>query len=235
MTYTFLARIYRTEGIDFAVPPTNQTIVYPSGFGAMNATAASLAPLTVLQAFHLQHVLLCVAACFLVTATVAALARRPLPLLHSLPVPFLFLFPLYALYPDVLYPGTPKQAGPPLFAAICLLPLLAPTGRRGAFFFAVGVVAFLAVLAVALNPACGPYAAVATTVAGVIFVQRGRANLGLPRWRTAAGLAGAGLSRRRVWCLRATCTTVQCCGAFLLAVPAEPRRCPIQTGHRPGG
>jgi hypothetical protein len=193
MTYTFLARIFRTEGIDFAVPPTNRTIIYPSGFGAMNATAASLAPLTVLQAFHLQHVLLCVAAVFLLTATVAVLARRPLPLLHSLPVPFLFLFPLYALYPDVLYPGTPKQAGPPLFAAICLLPLLAPTGRRGVFFFALGVVAFLAVLAVALNPVCGPYAAVATTVAGVIFMSRGWAELGLRRWRTAVGFAGAGL------------------------------------------
>jgi hypothetical protein len=193
MTYTFLARTYRTEGIDFAVPPTNQIIVYPSGFGTMNATAAALAPLTVVQAFHLQHVLLCVAALFLVTATVAALARRPLSLLHSLPVPFLFLFPLYALYPDVLYPGTPKQAGPPLFAAICLLPLLGPIGRRGTFILAVGVVAFLAVLAVALNPACGPYTAVATVVAGVIFAQRGRANLQLPRWQTAAGLVGAGL------------------------------------------
>ena len=193
MTYTFLARIYRSEGIDFAVPPTYRTIVYPSGFGAMNATAAALAPLTVLQAFHLQHVLLCVAAFFLMTGTVAALARRPLPWLHSLPLPFLFLFPLYALYPDILYPGTPKQAGPPLFAAACLLPLLAPTGRRGAFFLAVGVVAFLAVLAGALNPACGPYALVATAVAGVILVARGRADLGLPRWRTAAGLAGAGL------------------------------------------
>jgi hypothetical protein len=193
MVYTFQARIYRTEGIDFAVPPTHLAISYPSGFGAINATAAALAPLTVLQAFHLQHVLLCVAALFLVTTTVAALAGRPLPLLHSLPVPFLFLFPLYALHPDVLYPGVPKQAGPPLCAAVCLLPLLAPVGGRTTFFLAASVVGILAVLAAALNPACVPYALVASVVAGAVLLVRGRAHLRLPFWQTAAGLAGIGV------------------------------------------
>jgi hypothetical protein len=194
MTYTFLARIYRSEGIDFAVPPANLRIVYPSALGAMNATAAALAPLSVLQAFHLQHVLLYVAALFLITATVAVLAGRPLPLLHSLPLPFLFAFPLYALYPDVLYPGTPKQAGPPLFVAICLLPLLASVARRSAFFLAAGVVGFLAMMACALNPACVPYALVALAVAVVIFTVRGRSHLGLARWKTVAALAGLSLA-----------------------------------------
>jgi hypothetical protein len=200
MTYTFLARAYRAGGTAFALPPTFHPIVYPSGFGAMNATAASLAPLTVLQALHLQHVLLCVAAPFLATAAVAALARRPLIGLHWLPVAFLFVFPLYALYPDVLYPGTPKQAGPPLCAAVCLLPLLAPTGGRVAFFVAAGVVAFLAVLAAALNPACGPYAAVAAVVAVVVLAARGRTALGLPRSLTVTAMAGLGLASAGLVC-----------------------------------
>jgi len=193
MTYTFLARIYRSEGIDFAVPPANAMIVYPSAFAAMNATAATLAPLSVVQAFHLQHVLLCVTALFLVTGTVAALAGRPLPLLHSLPAPLLFLFPLYALYPDVFYPGTPKQVGPPLCAAVCLLSLLAPVAGRGAFFLAAGLVGLLAVLAAALNPACVPYALASIAVAWVVLAVRGRAGLGLPRWQAVAVPAGLAL------------------------------------------
>jgi len=186
MTHTFMARIYRTEGIDFAVPPTNRPIVYPSPFGAMNATAAAIAPLSVLQAFHLQHVLLFITALFLIAGTVAVWVGRPLPLLHSLPVLFLFLFPLYAIYPDVLYPGTPKQAGPPLCVAVCLLPLLAPTGGRWAFIVAIGVVGMLTVLAGALNPACAPYALVSAIVAAVVFAARGRAALGVRRWQSLA-------------------------------------------------
>jgi hypothetical protein len=200
MTYTFLARAYQAGGTAFALPPTHRAIVYPSGFGAMNATAASLAPLGVLQALHLQHVLLCMAAMFLVTTTVAVLARRALAALHWLPLPFLCLFPVYALYPDILYPGAPKQAGPPLFAAVCLLPLLAPTGRRVAFFGAAGVIVFLAVLAAALNPACVPFAVLAAGVASVILAVRGQAELCLPRWQTAAALIGIGLVAAGLLC-----------------------------------
>jgi hypothetical protein len=188
MTYTLMARVYRDQGIGFAVPPTNVAMAYPSGFPAMNATAAVLAPLTVLQAFHLQHVLLCIAAVFLVTTTVAALLGRPLPLLHSLPAAFLFVFPLYALYPDVFYPGTPKQAGPPLCAAVCLLPVLAPVARRGPFLIAAAAVALLAVLAAAVNPACVLFAVVAGAVAVVVFAARGRGGLG------PAALLGFGLA-----------------------------------------
>jgi hypothetical protein len=188
ITYTLQARVCRDEGIGFAVPPTNTVIPYPSGFAAMNATASALAPLSVLQAFHLQHVLLCVAGIFLITTTLAALLGRALPLLHSLPAAFLFVFPVYALYPDVFYPGTPKQAGPPLCAAVCLLPLLAPVARRGLFLIAAAVVAMLAVLAAAVNPACALFAVVAGAVAWLVFTARGRPGLGL------ASLAGLGLA-----------------------------------------
>ena len=89
----------------------------------------------------------------------------------------------------MFYPGTPKQAGPPLFAAVFLLPLLAPAGRRGAFLLAVGVVAFLAVLAAALNPACVPYALAAAAVAALVL---GAARAGGPRAAALANRVGAG-------------------------------------------
>src|SRR5205823_3054390 len=86
-----------------------------------------------------------------------------------------------------------KQIGPPLCAAVCLLPLLAPAGRRGAFFVAAGVVGLLAALTAVLNPACIPFGLMATALAVVVFAWRGRAALGLPPWRTVAALAGLGL------------------------------------------
>jgi hypothetical protein len=191
--HAFSARVYLHDGLGFVVPPTGVTIVYPAAFGAMNATAAALAPLDVVQAFHLQHVLLCVAAAFLVTTTVAVLLGRPLPLLHAAVLPFLFVFPLYALYPDLFYPGTPKQAGLPLFAAICLLPVLAPVARRGPFLTALGLTGLLAALAAALNPACLPYAALATAVAAVIFAYRAGRASGRPRWRVLLAQAALAL------------------------------------------
>jgi hypothetical protein len=184
MFYTFTARVYLQEGMAFAVPPLESPISYPSAFGAMNAVAAAVAPLSVVQAFHLQHVLLCVTSLFLVIGTVAAIAGRPLVLLHGLVLPFLFVFPLYALYPDIFYPGTPKQAGPPLCAAICLMPLVMPVARRGAFLTALAASALLPPLTVALNPACALYAAVAVLAASALLA-----------WRTAGP---AGWSRARI-------------------------------------
>jgi hypothetical protein len=191
--HTFTARVYLYDGLDFAVPPTEVAIFYPAGFGAMNATAAALAPLSIVQAFHVQHVLLCVAAVFLVTATVASLLGRPLPLLHAAALPFLFLFPLYALYPDLFYPGTPKQVGLPLFAAVCLLPVVAPVARVGPLLLALGVTGLLAALATGLNPACGPYAALATAVAAAVYVYRAGRSAGWPRWRVLTGQAALAL------------------------------------------
>jgi hypothetical protein len=186
--HTFTARVYVHDGLDFVVPPTGTPIVYPAAFGAMNATAAALAPLSVVQAFHLQHVLLCIAAVFLVTTTVAVLLGRPLPLLHAAPLPFLFLFPLYGLYPDLLYPGTPKQVGLPLFAAVCLLPVAAPVTRRGPMLLAMGLTGLLGALAVALNPACVLYVLLATVLAAAIYAHRTR-----PRWRVLLAQAAVGL------------------------------------------
>src|SRR5262249_50295559 len=116
------------------------------------------------------------------TATVALLVGRPLPLLHAAPLPFLFLFPLYALYPDLFYPGTPKQVGLPLFAAVCLLPVVAPVGRPGSLLAALGVTGLLAALAAALSPVRAP------AVAAAVYASRAR-----PRWRARVAQAAVGL------------------------------------------
>ncbi len=191
--HTFMTRVYLHGGMDFAVPPLGHTVGYPAGFGAMTATTAAVAPLSVVQAFHLQHVVLCIAAVVLVTTGVAALVQRPLSLLHLLALPFLFVFPLYALYPDLLYPGTPKQAGPPLWVAICVLPLLAPTSGRGPFVLTLALTGLLAALSVAQNPACAPFAALAMVVAAAILAYRGRRGLGWSRRRVLLIQAGLAL------------------------------------------
>ena len=159
MQHAFTARVYRDEGIAFAVPPTGAPLVYPSGYGALNAVTAAVAPLDIVQTTHLQHVLWCVAAVFLVAGAAGAPA--------ALSLPFLAAFPIYALYPDIFYPGTPKQVGPPLFAAVVLLPLV-----RGHGAAAVTAWGLLPPLAVALNPACAPYAAAAALVGLVVYAVR---------------------------------------------------------------
>ncbi len=186
MHHAFTARVYREEGMAFAVPPLGVPIVYPSGFGAMNAVTAALAPLDVVQAVYLQHVLWCVVAVFLVTCTVATVAGRPLVLLHGLALPFLSVFPLYALYPDIFYPGTPKQVGPPLFAALALLPLLTPMTGRISFALAIAAWALLAPLSVALNPACASYATAGFVLGLAVHVRRAKAARLLPRLGSAA-------------------------------------------------
>jgi hypothetical protein len=190
MNHVYMARVYRDEGIEFRVPPAGLPLAYPGAFAAMNAVASAVAPLSVVQAFHLQHVLLCVLSLFLVTGAVAALAGRPLKVLHSLPLPFLFVFPLYALYPDLFYPGTPKQACVPLLSAICLVPLLAPTAGRAAFLAALAGWAVLPALVAALNPACAPYAAAATLIGLGVAAARGKSALGVARWRVVAWQTG---------------------------------------------
>src|SRR5579884_1464678 len=89
--------------------PLFGTLHYPSGFGAVNAVAMSLAPLSAAQAVNLQHVLWQVTALYLLVATVLLLARRRPGAAGLLPVGFLLVVPLYSLHPDNCYSGTPRQ------------------------------------------------------------------------------------------------------------------------------
>lgn len=187
------ARAYLQGGLDAPVPPLGHPLIYPCGYAAMNAVTVATTPLDIVQAQHLQHVLWCVATVFLITTTVAQLAGRALPLLHSAALPFLLVFPLYALHPDIFYPGTPKQIGPPLIAALALLPLFVPmTGRSGAL--AVGAWAMLAPLTVALNPACGSYATGATVLGLTIYAGRATTGALSRLWAVATPLLLLGVS-----------------------------------------
>ena len=154
------ARVYRNEGLFFRLCPHingGWPIAYPSGFGAMNAITVALSPLNVVQAVNMQHILLLVTSFFLVTGTIAFLSGRTLWLLHSMLLPLLALFPLHGLYPYLNYEGTGRQVAPALLIALCLLPVLSATTRRLPFVLLLAVEALLAVLTVALNPACAPW------------------------------------------------------------------------------
>ncbi len=166
--YVFSARVFLDHGLDFAIPPLGRTLSYPCALSGMTAAAAAIAPLSVVQAFHLQHVIFCIASLFLVTTTLGTVVQRPLSLLHSFPLPFLAVFPLYALYPDILYPGVPKQLGPPLCAAVCLLPLAVPVIRLRDRYVLVGISALLIAVIADLNPACVPYALISALLVLIV-------------------------------------------------------------------
>ncbi len=183
--HAFSARVYLNDGLFCRRFNGGEPIAYPSGFGAINTVTVAVTPLTVVQAVNLQHVLWLVAALFLITSTVARLARRPLWLVHGLPLPFLAVFPLYSLYPYVTYEGTPRQVAPALLTALCLLPVVAAVGRpRSAALLA--AYAVLAVLTVALNPACLPFAALAVAVNLALVGYQAVAVPG-PRWWRVVG------------------------------------------------
>jgi hypothetical protein len=180
------AKVYLNYGIFYNHVNGGGRIVYPSGFGAINAVAATVAPLTVVQVINLQHPLLLVVGVFLLTGTVAALSGRPLPLLHSLPLAFLSIFPLYCLYPCLGYESPGRHVAPALLAALCLLPVLASADRPGRFYALLGVEAMLALLTVALNPSCAVFAVPATLVAVGMNTWRGVKRLGQP-WLRVLG------------------------------------------------
>src|SRR5207248_251001 len=65
MNHAFIARIYGRYGTHYSHFNGNQPILYPAGFGAMNAITTKLAPLFAAQAVNLQHVFLLIVALLL--------------------------------------------------------------------------------------------------------------------------------------------------------------------------
>jgi hypothetical protein len=174
--HAFAARVYLEGGLSSPNWITGEILSYTSGFGAVNSMTVALAPLNVVQAVNLQHILWVITGVFLAMSTVAAVADRwewPLPLL---PVAFLGATPLYSLSPDRCYCGTPRQMAIPLLAATCLLPLLASVQNRRGLYLSMAVVAVLGVLAAAMNPACVPFAGGALLVGLSVLFLRGRAQ-----------------------------------------------------------
>ncbi len=74
--HAFQARVAIHDGLLFPRFKGGQPIYYTSGFAAMNAVAATVAPLTVVQAVNLQHVLLVLLGLFLASTSLSILARR---------------------------------------------------------------------------------------------------------------------------------------------------------------
>jgi hypothetical protein len=170
--HAFQAKVYLHDGMFRPVGPDQVILHYPSGFAAVNAVTTAVSFLTPVQAVNLQHILWIITGLFLTTGTIAAWTRRPLTLLHATALPFLVLFPIYGLFPDYGYSGTPRQMAPPLLLAVVLLPALAPRETRGSRIAVIAISMFLAVLTLALNPICAPFTLAAIVAATVIYAGR---------------------------------------------------------------
>ena len=72
ITHAFQARVYVQKGVFFNHLNGDRPFNYPSAFAAINAVTASIAPLSVVQAINLQHVLLTVLALFLISGGTAS-------------------------------------------------------------------------------------------------------------------------------------------------------------------
>lgn len=170
--HAFQAKVYVHDGLFHPVGPNQVVLRYPSGFAAINAVTAAVSFLTPVQAVNLQHILWIIVSLFLVTGTMATFTKRPLPVLHAAVLPFLALFPIYALIPDYGYSGTPRQMAPPFLLAVVMLPAVAPLDTRMSRFRVVTTSMFLAILTLVLNPICAPFTLAAVASAAVIFVLR---------------------------------------------------------------
>lgn len=159
LCHVFVAKEYLRSGVG------NSEVVYTSGFGAMNAVASVLAPLSWVQIIAIQHVLLNLLMFFLVTGTIGFALRRHVWALHFFAIPYLLLIPIFNLAPWTHYEGTPRQVAPALASAFCLLPVLVHPQRATSRYGMYTIVAMLEWLCVALNPACAPFVAILAPIA----------------------------------------------------------------------
>jgi hypothetical protein len=189
----FSARVYYHDGVAYAGFNGGRPIVYPTGYGALNAIAAAAAPLTFVNAANMQLTFLCLAGAFLVVGCIAWAADRPgLALVFAgLLVGFLYVFPVYCL-PDTYIEGSAKQPAPAFLSAVIALPLL-PISSVSRFWMRAAVVAALSMLTAALNPACVPFV-VLTDLAALACLCRHGSQLGIRRWLYLAGCAGLALA-----------------------------------------
>jgi hypothetical protein len=178
ITHAFTARVYRDDGMYWPGAEGTPGIVYPAGFGAMNAVTAAVSGLGVAQVLNLQHVLLIIMGLFTITGSVAVWCGHPMPLLHTLPLVLVCFFPLYSLYPDCRYEANARQAATPLLVAACFLPLLPVGPGRWRMIRVTAGVGLLCVLTVALNPSSAPLAGLALLLATLLMCLRSRRRWG---------------------------------------------------------
>jgi len=170
--HTFIARVYRNDGLFFKHFNGGDTIFYVSGFGAINAAVSAMSGLSALQTHNLQHILWAVVGMYFVTTAAALLADRRLALLYVVPPVFLSIYPVHNLPPDIYWTHTPQQLAPPLLVAIPLLGLLLPVVSRPAIIASIASQAGLSLLIVVLNPVCGAFAPIFWALALVITCVR---------------------------------------------------------------
>jgi hypothetical protein len=190
LNHALIARMYREHGVYMRLFNGNEPIVYPVAFGAFNAIAMSVAPLSAVQAVNMQHVLLIIVSLFAITTGIALIMERPLWFLHSMPLVFLALFPLYSLFPNCFWEGTARQAGPALLIGMILFPIVARPAQRWAFYTGLAVEAMLILLTLDINPSCAPYVGLGALIALWLFRNQGfRLFNILPRRTDKAAIA----------------------------------------------
>ena len=187
--HAFIARVYLNDGLFYPHFNGGQAIFYTSGFGAINAVTAAFSGLSIVKVHNLQHILWVVVGLYMLTATVAVVARRTLAAVQFLPVLFLSAYPVHNLPPDVHWTHSAQQLAPALLITIPILSLLLPA-RRHAFYMGIAIQAALSMLVLALSPVCGLFLVLACTAALLINCHRGRVVLGERILKVASIQAG---------------------------------------------
>jgi hypothetical protein len=175
--HAFFGRVYLNDGLFYPHFNGGQAIFYVSGFGAINAVTAAISGISIVKVHNLQHIFWVVVGLYMITATVAVVARRPLAFLQFLPLLFLNVYPVHNLPPDQHWIHGAQQLAPSLLIAVPLLSLLLPV-RRHAFYTGMAIQAALSLLVLALSPVCAPFLLLACTTALLINCARGRGELG---------------------------------------------------------
>ena len=125
LIHAWIGRLYLEEGFTARPLPDAQPLIYPAGFGAINATAIALSPLNIVQSLNLQHVLWLVTALFLVPASIRLLYPHLPGELQVLPLLLVSVLPIYYLKGGFFYSGCQRQTAPAFVLALCFLPAAA--------------------------------------------------------------------------------------------------------------
>ena len=186
LIHAWIGRLYQEEGFTARPLPDEQPLVYPAGFGAINATAIALSPLNIVQSVNLQHILWLITALFLVPASIRMLYPRSPGELQVLPLFLVSVLPIYYLKGGFFYSGCQRQAAPAFLLALCFLPATLNIHRLGPWCVATGLMAVLGAVSVALNPACAPFVAVALLISLATSSWRGSEQLAVRKWTIVA-------------------------------------------------
>ncbi len=179
------AMICRDLGLGYAGFNGGGPAVYTSGFAVVNATAASISPLSFVQTVNGQHIFLIITAMFLVVGLIQMLLNRPLWLLPFVTLVFLSVLPVHNLDPKTHYEGAGRQAACGVFLALCMVPVYGWLLRGRLTWRTHLVTAMLGFLMATVNPTAAVMGILALAAAFVVLALRARES-GLCVWRVIA-------------------------------------------------